>query len=238
MTTALNDPVRRRLIRFGIGLEAITLGWNVVGMVVLAVLAYASASVALLGFGLDSLIEIGASTVVIWELTGTGEKRQRVALRLIGVAFVLLAVYLLVQAAVALIAGHRATPTPGGPVWTGATAVAMFALAYGKARTGRRLGNPVLVTEGRVTLVDGILATLVVGRPARRARHRGLRGTGGRADLPRRPRLDGRARGTKGLLDPPASAIASPLRSADVRHRASRGGAEWECGRKQGISSS
>ncbi len=230
MTTALNDPVRRRLIRFGIGLEAITLGWNVVGMVVLAVLAYASASVALLGFGLDSLIEIGASTVVIWELTGTGEKRQRVALRLIGVAFVLLAVYLLVQAAVALIAGHRATPTPGGPVWTGATAVAMFALAYGKARTGRRLGNPVLVTEGRVTLV--------VGRPARRARHRGLRGTGGRADLPRRPRLDGRARGTKGLLDPPASAIASPLRSADVRHRASRGGAEWECGRKQGISSS
>lgn len=161
-TAALNDPVRRRLIRFGIGLEAITLGWNVVGVVVLAVLAYTSASVALLGFGLDSLIEIGASTVVIWELTGTGEKRQQVALRLIGVAFVLLAVYLLVQAAVALLAGHRATPTPGGAVWTGATAVAMFALAYGKARTGRRLGDPVLVTEGRVTLVDGILATAVL----------------------------------------------------------------------------
>jgi divalent metal cation (Fe/Co/Zn/Cd) transporter len=153
---------RRRLIRFGIGLEAVTLGWNVVGVVVLAVLAYSSASVALLGFGLDSLIEIGASTVVIWELTGSGEQRQRIALRLIGVAFVLLAAYLLVQAAVALIAGHRATPAPGGAGWTAATAAVMFALAFGKARTGRRLGNPVLITEGRVTLVDGILATAVL----------------------------------------------------------------------------
>lgn len=157
-----SDVARRRLIRFGIGLEAITLGWNVVGVVVLAELAYTSASVALLGFGLDSLIEIGASTVVIWELTGSGERRQQLALRLIGVAFVLLAAYLLVQAAVALLAGHRAAPTPGGAGWTAATALVMFALAFGKARTGRLLGNPVLITEGRVTLVDGILATAVL----------------------------------------------------------------------------
>jgi len=46
-------------------------------MVVLAVAALRSHSVALAGFGLDSLIEIGASTVVLWELAGTGEKRQR-----------------------------------------------------------------------------------------------------------------------------------------------------------------
>jgi len=153
---------RRRLVRTGIGLEAVTLAWNVVGVAVLAVLAYASASVALLGFGLDSLIEIFASIVVIWELTGVDERRQRLALRLIGVAFALLAVYLLVQAAVALIAGHRAAPTPAGAGWTAATAVAMFALAFGKARIGRRLGNRVLITEGRVTLVDGILACSVL----------------------------------------------------------------------------
>jgi divalent metal cation (Fe/Co/Zn/Cd) transporter len=153
---------RRRLVRTGIGLEAVTLAWNVVGVVVLAVLAYASASVALLGFGLDSLIEIFASIVVIWELTGVDERRQRLALRLIGFAFALLAVYLLVQAAVALIAGHRAAPTPAGAGWTAATAVAMFALAFGKARIGRRLGNRVLITEGRVTLVDGILACSVL----------------------------------------------------------------------------
>lgn len=163
MTAAqLDKATRRRLTRFGIGLEAVTLGWNVIGVVVLAVLAYTSASVALLGFGLDSLIEIFASVVVIWELTGAGERRQRLALRLVGVAFVLLAAYLLVQAVVALIAGHRAAPTPGGAGWTAVTALVMFALAFGKARTGRRLGNPVLLTEGRVTLVDGILATAVL----------------------------------------------------------------------------
>ncbi len=163
MTNAAADgTTRRRLIRFGIGLEAITLGWNVVGVVVLAVLAYRSASVALLGFGLDSLIEIVASTVVIWELTGAGEHRRRLALRLIGVAFVLLAAYLLVQAVVALIVEHRAAPAPGGVAWTAVTALVMYALAFGKARTGRRLGNPVLVTEGRVTLIDGVLASAVL----------------------------------------------------------------------------
>ena len=160
--TTLSMGARRRLVRTGIGLEAITLAWNVVGVAVLAVLAYASASVALLGFGLDSLIEIFASIVVIWELTGVDERRQRLALRLIGVAFALLAVYLLVQAAVALVAGHRAAPTPAGAGWTAATAVAMFALAFGKARVGGRLGNRVLITEGRVTLVDGILACSVL----------------------------------------------------------------------------
>ena len=54
------------------------------GIVVLAIAAIAARSVALAGFGLDSPIEIGASLVVIWELSGTGLRRQRRALRLIG----------------------------------------------------------------------------------------------------------------------------------------------------------
>ncbi|WP_431246122.1 cation transporter [Leifsonia xyli] len=151
-----------RLRRAGIGLEVVTLGWNVVGVVLLGVLAYRSASVALLGFGLDSLIEIGASIVVVWELTGGEETRQRVALRLIGWAFVLLAAYLLVQAVVALLLAHRATPLLGGVGWTALTAIAMFALAWGKRVVGKRLDNPVLLTEGRVTLIDAILATSVL----------------------------------------------------------------------------
>lgn len=154
--------VRRRLRRSGIALEVITLGWNVVGVILLAVLAYESASVALLGFGLDSLIEIGASTVVIWELTDTHQARQRAALRLIGWAFILLAAYLFIQGAVALILGHRATPLIGGIGWTALTAAVMFALAWGKWVVGKRLDNPVLLTEGRVTLIDGILATSVL----------------------------------------------------------------------------
>jgi divalent metal cation (Fe/Co/Zn/Cd) transporter len=150
------------LRRRGIALEVATLGWNVVAVPLLGLLAATASSVALLGFGLDSLIEIGASTVVIWELTGTGEERRRLALRLIGIAFAALAAYLLVQSVVALAAGHRAGPSTAGLIWTGITALVMFGLAAGKSRTGRALGNDVLITEGRVTLIDGLLASAVL----------------------------------------------------------------------------
>jgi divalent metal cation (Fe/Co/Zn/Cd) transporter len=151
-----------QLLRRGKALEWTTLLWNVVAVVVLARLAFLSSSVSLVGFGLDSLIEIGASTVVLWELSGTGEARQRRALQLIGAAFVALAIYLTAQSTVALVTGHRAEPGVGGILWTGVTALVMFALAFGKRRTGRALKNPVLETEGRVTFVDGLLACAVL----------------------------------------------------------------------------
>jgi len=150
------------LLRYGFGLEAITLGWNVVGVVVLAVAAITARSVALGGFALDSLIEIGASTVVIWELSGTGEARQRRALHLIGWAFIGLAFYLAVQSTWVLAARFHPHHSPLGIAWTAVTAVVMFALAAGKARVGDALDNPVLRTEGRVTFVDGMLATAVL----------------------------------------------------------------------------
>lgn len=114
---------------------------------------------------LDSLIDIGASTVVIWGLTGTGEARQQRALRLIGVAFIALAAYLVVQSAIALATQHRPKDGIAGIVWTGRTgltAAVMFTLATGKTRAGRGLDNPVLLAEGRVTVVDGLLAIAVL----------------------------------------------------------------------------
>jgi divalent metal cation (Fe/Co/Zn/Cd) transporter len=143
-------------------LEWITLSWNVVAVVVLGILALMASSVALAGFGLDSLIEIGASAVVLWELSGSGARRRGVALRLIGVAFVALALYLLAQSTVALATGHRADDSPGGIIWTAVTAVLMFALAAEKGRVGRALGNAALETEGRVTFIDGVLAASVL----------------------------------------------------------------------------
>ena len=160
MTVA--DERTRALVRRGFALEWATLGWNVAGIAVLSVAAVTARSVALAGFGLDSLIEIGASTVVIWELSGTGADRQRRGLRLIGYAFAALAVYLLIQSTAVLMSGHHPRHSVPGIVWTAVTAAVMFALAAGKARTGRALDNPVLRTEGRVTAVDGILATAVL----------------------------------------------------------------------------
>ncbi len=150
------------LLRAGRILESLTLGWNVAGLGVLAVAAVNARSVALAGFGLDSLIEIGASVVVLWELSGTGADRQRRALRLIGGAFLALAAYLLIQSVIVLVVGYRPGHSTLGIAWTAVTAAVMFALAAGKARVGRELGNAVLRTEGRVTLVDGVLAAAVL----------------------------------------------------------------------------
>ena len=157
-----DDPRRPVLVKRGFILEYLTLAWNVVGVVVLAIAAISARSVALAGFGLDSLIEIGASTVVIWELSGTGDERQRRGLRLIGYAFAGLAGYLSIQSTVVLVSGYHPRHSPIGIAWTAVTGLAMFALAAGKARTGRALDNPVLRTEGRVTTIDGILAIAVL----------------------------------------------------------------------------
>jgi hypothetical protein len=150
------------LLRRGFALEYATLAWNVAGIVVLAIAAVSARSVALAGFGLDSLIEIGASAVVVWELSGTGAERQRRGLRLIGYAFAALAVYLLAQSTAVLVAGYHPRHSVLGIIWTALTAAVMFMLASGKASTGRALRNPVLTTEGRVTMIDGILAVAVL----------------------------------------------------------------------------
>ncbi|MBD0691566.1 cation transporter [Streptomyces sp. CBMA123] len=160
--TDVTATSHRTLLRRGFALEYATLGWNVIGIVILAVAAIGARSVALAGFGLDSLIEIGASTVVLWELSGSGEDRQKRALRLIGAGFALLGLYLLAQSTTVLVSGFHPHHSTLGIAWTAVTAAVMFALAYGKTRTGTALDNPVLRTEGRVTLVDGLLATAVL----------------------------------------------------------------------------
>lgn len=162
MANTRSDLSRRQLLRRGFGLEYATLGWNVVGLIVLTIAALSARSVALAGFGLDSLIEIGASTVVLWELSGTAKNRQPVALRLIGAAFALLAVYLVAQSTLVLAADFHPRSSVPGIIWTAATALVMFALAAGKGRTGTALGNQVLITEGRVTFVDAVLAVAVL----------------------------------------------------------------------------
>ena len=149
MTETADGIDHARLLRRGRKLETATLGWNIAGVVVLAYAAIEARSVALAGFGLDSLIEIGASAVVLWELAGADAQRQHRALRLIGAAFVGLALYLCIQSTVVLAIRFHPHHSMLGIVWTATTAGVMFALAVAKARTGSSLGNPVLHAEGR-----------------------------------------------------------------------------------------
>ena len=159
--TATDQVVGLR--RRGLRLEYATLAWNIVGSALVLVAAVTARSVALAGFGLDSLIEIIASLVVVWQLQEIqAVQRERRALRIIGVAFLLLASYIAAQSVYVLVAELHPRPSLLGIVWLGLTAAAMFGLAAGKRATGRALGNRVLETEARVTLIDGLLATAVL----------------------------------------------------------------------------
>ena len=150
------------LLKRGLLLEYLTLGWNVVGVVILVIAADTAHSVALAGFGLDSLIEIFASIVVVWQLTGVNQHREGLALCLIGIAFIALVIFIVAQLLFTLLAGTRAITSFGGIVWITATFFVMLLLAFGKRVTGRHLKNEVLLTEGRVTLVDAYLAGAVL----------------------------------------------------------------------------
>ena len=150
------------LLRRGLRLEYATLAWNVAGSAIVLIAAVLARSVALAGFGLDSLIEIVASLVVVWQLKGVHDDREQKAMRIIGIAFLVLASLIAIQSSVVLATGFRPHHSPLGIAWLALTAAAMFALAYGKHRTGLALGNRVLQTEARVTLIDGYLATAVL----------------------------------------------------------------------------
>jgi divalent metal cation (Fe/Co/Zn/Cd) transporter len=154
-----------RLRQRGLRLEYATLAWNVVEIGFLVAAAVVARSVALAGFALDSFIEIFASVVVVWRLRETVDpEREAHAERLIGYAFVALAIYLVGQTTVTLVAGIRPDSSPLGIAWLAATTVVMFGLGAGKARTGKELDHRVLRAEAKVTFVDGSLAaTILVG---------------------------------------------------------------------------
>jgi divalent metal cation (Fe/Co/Zn/Cd) transporter len=150
------------LLKRGLLLEYLTLAWNVLGVIIVVLAAYAAHSVALAGFGLDSLIEIFASIVVVWQLRGINLNRERLALRLIGIAFIALVIYIVAQLLYTFLTGMHPATSVGGIIWIAATFIAMLLLAFGKRITGQKLKNEVLLTEGRVTLVDAYLAGAVL----------------------------------------------------------------------------
>ncbi len=184
-----------RLFQRGLLLEYLAMAWDVVGTAIVIVAVLRAGSAALAGFGPDRLIEISASSIVIWQLRGAQQGRERTALRLIGAAVFMLAAYVLAQSAWVLLTGQRPGASLSGIVWLAATVMVMLLLAWVKPVTGRRFGNSVLQTEARVMLVDihsrrragrrgaGRLAGRIVGRSGGWARDRQLRFQGGLGNL-------------------------------------------------------
>jgi divalent metal cation (Fe/Co/Zn/Cd) transporter len=143
-------------------LELLTIAWNVVEVFVTVGLGIAAGSLALVAFGLDSLVEIFASGVVLWQLRGDGGSRTRHAMLLVALAFFALTVVLSVGALYTIASGHRADDSVWGVAYLAVTAVVMFTLAWSKWRLGAQIGNHPLEHEARITFLDGCLATGVL----------------------------------------------------------------------------
>jgi divalent metal cation (Fe/Co/Zn/Cd) transporter len=153
------EELRRR----GLRLEWATNGWNAMEVVVTITLGLQAGSLALIAFGLDSIVEIFASTVVIRNLhddrEDPGDRRVHRSLRLIAVAFWVLAAFLVAMSVRGLVRGDRPDSSPLGVAYLALTAVAMFGLAGLKRVTARELGSEPLQAEASLTFLDGCLST-------------------------------------------------------------------------------
>ena len=142
-----------RLRRRGFRLEYATLTWMVAEAAVAITAGLIAASIALVGFGLDSVIELISATIVIWQLRGeiTGQDRQTRAVRLIGVTFFALAAYLTIDSIRDLATHAQPGQSIPGLAVTAAALIVMPALAIAKRRTGQQLANRTLIADSAET---------------------------------------------------------------------------------------
>jgi divalent metal cation (Fe/Co/Zn/Cd) transporter len=161
-TSSARAALQRRALR----LEYATIVWNLGEAVFTIALGVMAGSLALIGFGADSIIEVFASSVVVWHVRPghavDRPERTRLALRLVAIAFLGLAVVLAAAAIRELALHRRAGESPLGIAYLAATAVVMFSLAAVKRRTAVRLDSAPLRSEASLTFLDGVLSTLTL----------------------------------------------------------------------------
>jgi divalent metal cation (Fe/Co/Zn/Cd) transporter len=152
MTAATASPARLR--RRAFALEYGSMAWMVAEAAVAITAGVLASSVALTGFGLDSVIEFLAAAVVVWQLRGeiAGRQRETPAVRLIGVTFFALALYLTVEGIRDLVTGARPQASAAGLAIAAAALLVMPGLAVAKRRTGRGLGNRTLIADSAETV--------------------------------------------------------------------------------------
>ncbi len=159
----LTPAERSRLQRLGLGLEWATIVWNLAEAGITVGLGIAAGSLALIGFGADSLIEVFASAVVVWHVRDLDHLdlhgRSARAIRLIALAFAVLGIVLIAGAAQRLLTETRADESPWGIAYLALAAAVMFGLAFAKRRVAGRLDNAPLRAEAGITLLDGFLAS-------------------------------------------------------------------------------
>jgi divalent metal cation (Fe/Co/Zn/Cd) transporter len=168
----LTAEQRAQLHRRALRLEYFTVGWNIVEAVVAIAAGIVAGSVALIGFGADSAIEVISAVGLMWRLRKAGPNAsvseeshaERGALYVVAATFFLLAAYITYDALSALIQREAPLTSPVGIVLSVASLIVMPVLAYAKHRTGREMGSRALVADSGETLVCSFLSlALLVG---------------------------------------------------------------------------
>lgn len=174
MREAASLPLTRkeRLHRRALRLEYFTVGWNVIEAVVAITAGIIVGSVALIGFGADSGIEVVSAVALLWRLRKAGahadadteELAERRALYAVAATFFLLAAYVGFEAISALIEGEEPDSSAVGVALSVLSLAVMPALAYWKGRTGREMGSRALQADAVETWVCSYLSlALLIG---------------------------------------------------------------------------
>jgi len=151
---------RPALIRRGLLLEYLTVGWNVLEGLVAILAGLASGSIALIAFGADSIVETISGVVLIWRLRTEErgkldeagiERIERRAELLVGVSFMILAAYVAFEAIRTLVTAEAPDPSPVGIVLTAVSIAVMLWLARAKEQTGNALGSRALIADAHQT---------------------------------------------------------------------------------------
>lgn len=166
VATKAIDTQRRSLLSRRVRLlVAATITYNVVEAIVAISAGTLASSTALIGFGLDSVIEVGSATAVAWQFSGKDpEARERVALRIIALSFFALAAYVTAESGRALLGAEEARHSTVGIVLAAMSLLIMPFLSYAQRRAGRELGSASAVADSKQTLLCTYLSgVLLVG---------------------------------------------------------------------------
>ena len=159
-----SGELRRESLRRGRRLELLTLGWNVVEAAVAVGSGLLAGSTALIGFGVDSLIESSSGAVLLWRL-GDGDResdREELALRLVGVCFLLLAAWVGWEAGSALLKREAPDESYVGMVLAGLSLLVMPILARAKRKVAGELGSRALEADSRQTDLCAYLSAILL----------------------------------------------------------------------------
>lgn len=164
-TSTLTPRRRTELNRRSLLLAYTTAGYNLLEGIIAVVAGAAASSAALLGFGLDSFIEVSSALVVIWQFRSRlPEAREKLALKLIAASFFALAAWISIDAVRHLFGSEQAEASPVGIALAAVSVVVMPLLVWAKRRTGRELGSATVMADSVQTLLCTYLsAVLLVG---------------------------------------------------------------------------